>query len=368
VANLKTLVLKNFRNHDLLQLRFGEGINLILGKNAQGKTNILESIYFLGEGKSFRANDHRDVIKWGEEDCTIEAELEKASGKDNSFAYLGRGGKAFKLNGKKKRSATGLNVVLFVPQDIIIFRNQPTERRNYLNNLLSGIDQLYRAIYKEYSRAVTQRNKILRESAEKGYHDVPEEIEVWNRLLVEKGTEVIIKRKSWIDQINRMLPGIYGYMGGVGAEAELVYRPKVQAKTFNKDDISQEFVKRLKEREELEMIRGTTLVGPHRDDWSASISGRDLKHYGSQSQMRVMALSLKVVELRLKKELLRETPLLLLDDVISELDESSAQKLLGFVNEIGGQVFLTTTDQEGVLENLGPDVNIYTVSQESWKL
>jgi len=362
VTNVRTLILRNYRNHETLSLHFGDGINLIVGRNAQGKTNILESIYLLGKGRSFRAQDHRDMVKWGENGCVVEAEIEKRGGKSLAAAYLSDDQKAFKLDGKKKRVIPGIPVVLFVPQDITLFRELPQIRRNYLNDFISALDPSYRAAYREFSRTLTQRNRVLKEGMDGCWDDISTELEVWSDRLVERGTEVMLKREEWIRRINVLLPQVYSYMGGVGDEPEVQYRANINPKKFAKGEIREEFYRGLDEREELERIRGVTLVGPHRDDWSAKVGGRDIRHYGSQSQMRIMALSLKVSELELIKGALGEAPLLLLDDVISELDEVSAERLLSFVREMEGQVFITSTDKENVMRSLPKGVNVLSVS------
>lgn len=361
MTNLKKLILTNFRNHESLSLHFVDGINLIVGKNAQGKTNILESIYFLGKGRSFRASDHRDIIKWGMKESRVEALVETKGSNSRAFAQFSGNEKTFKLNGKKKR-VVGMEVVLFVPQDITIFRDQPGDRRNYLNNFISDLDKFYKALNFEYQKIVTQRNRILKEIVERREAEFSSQLEVWNESLIEKGTEIILKRKFWIDRINEILPETYHYMGGIGNNAKVVYEPNLEIKLFTREMVKNSFREKLDRKKDLEFIRGITLAGPHRDDWSAAINGYNLKAYGSQSQMRMMALSVKVVEMKLKREILREPPLLLLDDVISELDDVSAKRLLAFVGEVKGQVFLTTANEESVTKEIDSQAKIFNIS------
>lgn len=363
MARIRSLILKNFRNHEIVTLHFGDGINLIVGRNAQGKTNILESIYMLGRGKSFRAGDHRDVIKWGYEDCFIEAEICKDLGSDKLAAFLSGTEKAFKINGK--RGSKGIQVVLFVPQDIMLFRDTPGVRRTYLDDFISNLDNGYKTNLREYTKILSQRNRILKDWNEPGRAKLDDQLVVWTERLVAEGVKLMIKRFYWFNELNSLLPSIYSYMGGVGGEPKLISFSNVEATDFSdSEEIKKAFLKRLGEREQLEKIRGVSLVGPHRDDWSATVSGNDLKMYGSQSQMRMMALSLKVAELKLMKELFGESPVLLLDDVISELDEISSVKLVEYVRGIDGQVFITTTSEGRLVEDLGDGIKIYEIMDE----
>lgn len=359
MAQLKFLNLKNFRNHKDLSLNFGEKINLILGNNARGKTNILESIYFLSRGRSFRAKDSNELIMWGEAGCKIEAAIERACGKDNAFIEIEDGEKRFRLNGKNKRNA-GVGIVLFVPADIMIFRALPQVRRDYLDDIISPMDKEYETILKSYSRIVTQRNRILRDAQEIGFDRVRHQLDGWDEQLISQGTALTLRRARWIGQIGQDLAEVFTSMGGVGVNAQIEYLPYVAG--GNASEVEEIFRQLLAEKEDIERVRGATVVGPHRDDWTARIADKDIRSYGSQGQMRVMALSLKVIEMMLLKEVLGETPILLLDDVISELDETSAARLLKFVQEMEGQVFITSTDQSVFKNADGREVSVFSVS------
>lgn len=359
MTTIKSLVLKNYRNHQTLSLRFGERVNLIVGGNARGKTNILESIYFLGRGRSFRSQDYREIIAWGKADCRIEARLEKLGRESSALAYLDGGRKVFKLDGKKRRSAAEVGVVMFAPQDISIFVDLPQERRRYLNELISGLDKSYRLSYGEYARTLNHRNRVLKEGFSRGSGPAADELGVWNERLLESGVPVVVKRKRWIDEVNTLLPRMYGYMGGVGSQAEVCYRVSFDPGGFGEGEIRASFAKELKEREELERIKGVTLTGPHRDDWSARVSGHELKSGGSQGQMRIVAIALKMAELALIEQIFGDTPVLLLDDVTSELDKESVGRLLNFVGGLEGQVFITSTHQGRLVKNLGHETKVF---------
>jgi len=349
VASLKSLVLTNYRNHSSVSLQFGDSINIIVGGNAQGKTNILESIYFLGRGRSFRSKDHKDLVSWGEDLFRIDAEFQKKEGKSRATAYIDDNRRVIKVDGKKKR-ITGLNVILFVPQDITIFRDSPNERRRFIDDFFSGIDEDYRSILREYNRVLLQRNRILKLFEERDYDEIQEELEVWTDRLVSIGSRLIQKREEWIERLNLLLPDMYRYMGGVGKSAEMRYLPNV---------LPDNFAEKLEAKEDIELIKGVTMYGPHRDDWSIDIEDMDVRAYGSQGQMRVTVLAIKMVELYLMKERFGESPVLMLDDVISELDKESSKKLLDFVSKMSSQVFITSTDHQILADNLAINARLF---------
>lgn len=360
---VKSLFLTNYRNHRSLALQFGNSVNLIVGGNAQGKTNILESIYFLGRGRSFRSQDSNELISWGEAEGRIEAVVEKIEGIDRARASLSGSHRVLELNGKRKRDL-GVSVVLFVPQNITIFRDLPSERRRYLNEFIFGLDDIYRNSYRSYVKVLAHRNRILKIGQDEGWERVEEEQEIWNEKLIFHGVEVTISRKKWVDRINDRIEDIYWQMGGVGKGVKIEYLPHIreEGKSVELREIYKE---RLDARKELERIRGVSLVGPHRDDWKASVEGSGLKASGSQGQMRVMAIALKMVELELTNIEKGRPPILLLDDVISELDGASTEKLLQFVARMDGQVFITSTEEDLLIRRFKDQAKIFTVTKEN---
>lgn len=364
---VKSLTLTNYRNHQSLTLQFGDRINLLIGNNAQGKTNILESIYLLGRGKSFRTQDVKDVIAWGRDDCRVEACLKRACGPSLAVLCIDDEKRTTKMDGKK-RTAAGFGVVLFVPRDIAIFRAEPQERRLYIDEFIKGLDIGYSRLVRDYKRTLSQRNRILKDGLETGFGVVESELRIWTERLIDHGTEVVLKRARWIYEINDRLPQIYSLMGGVGDNIKIEYIVSFSVERFSKDHIMDAFNNRLREKEKLEKIRGVTLVGPHRDDWVASVEGSELKSFGSQGQMRVAAISLKMVELALSKSLRGESPILLLDDVASELDDNASGRLLEFIDQQDGQVIMTSTNQERLVKSLAAGAKIFQVSknQDLW--
>lgn len=341
---IRKLNLTNFRNHQILSLEFGEGINLILGGNAEGKTNIIESIYLLGVGKSFRVGDHRDVIGWGGRECIIEGEFWKTEGVSRAICRLNEGLRTYKVDGKRSVPGRPAGIVLFAPHDVGIFRASPSERRSWLDDAMFQTRRGYGAVFKEYERTLLQRNCLLKEGMEKGWSGVERGLAAWTERLVRSGTALINERISWLQGLNAILPEMYINMGGVGGGLEIEYQ--VHFSTDGSIVTEQEYYRALSERSDLERLKGVTLAGPHRDDWSAKVGGRDIKYYGSQGQMRTAALSMKAAEAELLKDVTGETPILLLDDIVSELDQAARGKLLGFVSRAGGQIFITSTSDD----------------------
>lgn len=361
---INSLNLSNYRNHKFLNLDFHKGLNLIVGGNAQGKTNILEAVYFLGRGRSFRTNDPKELIHWDYQSLRIEATHVNESGKNNLVAYVDNYGKTFKKDGKKKRSGVGLNVILFVPGNISIFRDSPKERRCFLDEVITGLDSAYCVYLREYVKVLMNRNRLLKKGLEFGFNSIEKELVIWTDQLVDIGLKLVIKRKEWIGRINRDLSGLYKYMGGVGENVEVKYLPDID-KELTGEDAKLLFCKNLEAKASLERIRGITLVGPHRDDWAVFLKGMDMKSFASQGQMRVMALTLKVAELNLHNEIFNSAPILMLDDVISELDFSSTTKLIKFVSLMKGQVFITTTNEESFIKRLGGNPKIFCIENSN---
>lgn len=355
MSEIILLNLEGFRNHHASSLGFGNGLNFIFGGNAQGKTNILESIYLLIKGKSFRTNDHREMISWGRDFGRIEASVKKKGGFSSATAMINEKEKTFRLDGKGVRKRADMGVVLFVPEETMLFKGAPQLRREYFDGFFGDLDGLYRAICGEYYRVLRARNALLKGIAESDRDDVATEMEVWDTRLVETGTDLIIKRMEWSSRINGELPGMYTIMGGVGSGAQLVYLCSLAGEGLDRNRVRAAFIQKLGERREIEILSGSTVVGPHRDDWTALIAGRDIRAFGSQGQMRVMVLGLKAVEFKMKGEKYDEPPVVLLDDVLSELDAPSADRLLKFIGELNGQVIITSTEKIEDLNGIGPN-------------
>lgn len=343
---LRKLTLNNYRNHDSVTMVFGDGLNLIVGGNAKGKTNILESIYFLSKGRSFRTQEMDDIVMWGAERCSVEGEFVSSSGSSIAQALIEGGEKVLAVDGKKKRSA-GVGVVLFIPEDITIFRGSPTDRRGFLDELISGVDGIYLKNLREYQRLLSHRNAILKEGQLCGWANVEGQLAVWTERLIDSGERLIKKRLEWIGEINKLVGKTYFFMGGYGRELSLRYFINtLSGREYQGEDIKAALEFAMNEKEELDRIRGSTNAGPHRDDWTLFVNERDIRSFGSQGQMRMGVIALKMVEIELHKSVLGEVPVLLLDDVISELDGPCADKLLQFVNNLDGQVFITSTDPD----------------------
>ena len=330
----KELVLTDFRNVQHQVVSFSPEINFLIGPNAQGKTNFIESIYFLAHGKSFRTKDHRDLIRWGCEEGRIELSLEMEEGEDQVISKLNLEKKEVYKNDKKTTgNIKTLFVVLFAPEEILVIKGSPHGRRQYIDTLLSKLSPSYFKTLKNYQRVVVQKNKLLKseEIEEKKKREL---LETWEGPLVDLGGELIRQRREWLERFNRFVGNRYDDISRVPSFASLEYCPEVE-------ENGESFQKRIQEKRELELILKRALVGPHLDDYSATVCQKELKHFGSQGEARTFSLSLKLAEVDLIKEIHERQPILLLDDVVSELDEERNNYLFHYLENFSGQVIVT---------------------------
>lgn len=329
---LKTLQLQNFRNYSKRSFEFSPQVTLIVGPNAIGKTNILEAIYQLSTGKSFRAEEERELIKEGQEVARISSdELEIIWDRRERFA------KHYRNNGVPKRQMDfvgNLRAVLFSPADIEIVADSPSTRRKYLDLVLTQVFKDYRVAAHIYERALRQRNRLLRGARDQGLgaRDISDRLKYWDGLLVTNGKIIHDRRKEYL----RFL-GELGDLRGHIFPINLHYDHSI---------ISEE---RLKRYALEEVGAATTLVGPHRDDFIIKGLGargqgleRDIRIFGSRGEQRMATFELKLGELAFVKEKIRENPILLLDDVFSELDHKNRHLLLEVIPK--QQTIMTTTD------------------------
>ena len=334
---LRYLQLQNFRNFSKKELKFPPETTLIIGPNTSGKTNILEAIYLLATGKSFRAGVEKEMISYGKELARIKGGIKDKEGKENLEIVLTTGQvagervakKRYLINGVGKRMMDfvgKLRCVLFGPEDLEIIVNSPSIRRDYLNSVLEQVDRDYRRASLSYQKGLRQRNKLLEQIREEGR---PRSVLFfWDKLLIENGKIITQKRKEFIEFINEQ-PELFGKM----------------RLTYDKSIISPE---RLARYEKQELAAGVTLVGPHRDDFRVGLKEgekkrvRDLHIYGSRGEQRVAVFSLKLAELEFMVEKTEERPVLLLDDIFSELDHAHRKRLLEVIPK--QQTIITTTD------------------------
>ena len=332
---VKSLKLKNFRNNDLLDLEFDSETNIFYGDNAQGKTNILESIYLTGTTKSHRGTKDRDLIKFGEEEAHIETVVEKQGVPFKIEIHLKKNSpKGIAINKIPIKRASELfgiiNIVFFSPEDLNIIKNGPSERRRFIDIELAQLDKVYLNDLSNYNRIVNQRNKLLKDIFER--KDLLETLDIWDMQLVQYGNRVIERRKIFIEQMNEIIEKVHGKLTGGKENLKLVYEPGTGIY-----DLETALFK----NRERDIRMKSTSVGPHRDDICFMSNEIDIRKFGSQGQQRTAALSLKLSEIELVKKVIHDTPILLLDDVLSELDKNRQNYLLDSIRDI--QTLITCT-------------------------
>ena len=335
---VKSLKLKNYRNYDLLNLEFDECTNIFYGDNAQGKTNILESVYLTGTTKSHRGTKDRDLIKFGQEEAHIETIVEKRGVPFKIDIHLKKNSpKGIAINKIPIKRASELfgiiNIVFFSPEDLNIIKNGPAERRRFMDLELAQLDKVYLNDLSNYNRIVNQRNKLLKDMYDR--KDLLETLDIWDIQLVTYGNRVMERRKLFIKQMNDIIGNVHEKLTGGKERIELIYEAGI------KNDNFEDALLRNRERD---MRMKSTSVGPHRDDICFMCGDMDIRRFGSQGQQRTAALSLKLAEIELVKQEINDTPILLLDDVLSELDKHRQNYLLDSIRDI--QTLITCTGVE----------------------
>ena len=332
---IKQLKLKNFRNYEQLNLELDPSTNIFYGDNAQGKTNILESIYLCGTTKSHRGTKDRDLIKFDQEESHIELIVEKKGIPFQIDFHLKKNSpKGIAINKIPIRKASELfgiiNIVFFSPEDLNIIKNGPSERRRFIDLELAQLDKVYLSDLSNYNRIVNQRNRLLKDVCDR--KDLLQTLDIWDMQLLNYGKKIIKSRKVFIEQINEIVEKIHKKLTGEKEHLRILYEPNISIDDFEKT--------LLKNRERDIKLKSTS-VGPHRDDICFMTDEIDIRKFGSQGQQRTAALSLKLSEIELVKKIIKDTPILLLDDVLSELDKHRQNYLLDSISDI--QTLITCT-------------------------
>ncbi len=348
---IENIKLNNFRNYNQLDLELNKHINVIFGDNAQGKTNILEAIFLCSFGKSFRTQKEKEMIKFDEDKATVEIFFKKKD-RDGKIKIEIGDKKQIAVNGVKIKKLSELlgniNIVLFTPDDINIFKSGPANRRKFLDMMIGQLRPNYVYNLNMYLKTIEQRNNYLRQIKEE---NKPEEmLEIWEENLAEYGEKVYNYRKLYMEKILNKINGIHSKITDAKEELKIEYI----SDCFNKE----EYLKLLKSRRKLDIIKGFTTKGIHRDDFVIYINDKEVNIYGSQGQNRTVVLSLKLAELKVIFEEIGEYPILLLDDFMSELDEKRRSNFLSNIENT--QVILTGTEKID-LPNL--EYNLYNVKK-----
>ena len=335
--------LSNFRNYDSLSLELDDKTNILYGKNAQGKTNVLEAIYLCSTTKSHRSSKDAELIKFENNEGHIKLFINKKGREYRIDIHLRKNkSKGIAINGipiKKASELFGIfNVIFFSPEDLDIIKNGPAERRRFVDMELCQLDKIYVYNLTNYNKIIAQRNKLLKDIYFKP--ELKQTLDVWDGQLAQYGSKIIERRTNFIEKINEIIKPIHKQLTGGLEDINIVY---------NKNCEAEDLLRRLEENRDRDIKYKSTSIGPHKDDLLFFNDDKNIRIYGSQGQQRTIALSLKLAELELVKNLINDTPVLLLDDVLSELDSERQNHLLNSIDDI--QTIITCTGLDEFIEN-----------------
>ena len=339
---INNIKLNNFRNYNKKEINLHENINVFFGENAQGKTNIIEAIFLCSIGKSFRTKKEKELIKFNEERTLVEINYEKSDRTGNIKIEIGEKKQVY-LNGIKIKKLSELlgniNVVIFTPDDINILKGGPENRRKFLDIMISQLRPNYMHILSLYNKTLEQRNNYLKQiKTEKKDENL---LDIWDEKLIDYGVKIYEYRKEFLEKIINKIKNIHKGITDGKEEIEIEYISDAMTR--------QNFINELKSRRKLDIIKGHTTKGIHRDDFIIYINKKEVGHFGSQGQNRTAMLSLKLSELQVIYDDIGEYPILLLDDFMSELDSKRRESFLNNIKDI--QVIITCTEKLR-LENL----------------
>ena len=356
---LKKISLTNFRNYDNLDLEFDKNINIFIGNNAQGKTNILESIYVLSISKSHRINKDFFLIK---DNCLftkIHGEIINYDNLNEFEILINKKGKRVSINSNPFRKISeylsNINTIMFCPDDLEIIKGTPSERRYFLNSSLSQFYSDYSLKLSKYNKLLKNRNEYLKntEKIDKIY------LKILTDKLINLNVDLIIYRRNYINEINKYIVKIY---------KNLTNKDKISIKydsfinnDINEKNIKQEIQEKFDRVLENEIFQRTTLLGIHKDDFSIYIDDVKINNYGSQGQQRISILCLKLAEIDIYKEKFNKKPIILLDDIFSELDSEKKENIIKYINS-DMQVFITSTDLNNIDEKITKNADIFYVN------
>ena len=336
---IQSIKLQNFRNYENLDLSFDPKTNILYGDNGQGKTNVLEALYLTGTTKSHRGTKDKDIIQFGYDEGHIEISVLKNGINHVIDMHLKKNSpKGIAINKipiQKASECFGLvNFVFFSPEDLSIIKAGPSTRRRFIDLELSQLDKIYLNNISNYYRVIHQRNSLLKEISKDS--SLLDTLDVWDMQLVEFGKKIIARREKFIEDLNHIIVNKHLQLTGEKEELKIKYDKNVSSENFEKENLNSR---------EKDIRMKNTSVGPHRDDLSFLSNGIDLRHFGSQGQQRTAALSLKLSELELVKVTIKDTPILLLDDVLSELDKNRQHYLLESIGDIQTMITCTGLDE-----------------------
>ena len=340
---IKSIDLKNFRNYDIEHIDFDENTNIFYGDNAQGKTNVLEAVFISGTTKSHKGSKDSEIIRFNENESHIKTIISRNDIDYRIDMHIKKNrSKGIAINGvpvKKSLDLFGIvNIIFFSPEDLNIIKNGPSGRRKFMDMELCQLNKIYANSLINYNKALENRNKLLKDIGIRP--DLRDTLDIWDEQFVRYGSEIILKRREFIEKLNSIIDPVHYKLSGEKERLKISYENSVDEKNF-RDEL-------LKYRDK-DIRMKITEKGPHRDDIIFMINGIDIRKYGSQGQQRTTALSLKLAEIELVKEITGDSPVLLLDDVLSELDSNRQNHLLNSIN--GVQTIITCTGLDEFINN-----------------
>lgn len=366
--HIEQIQLKNYRNYEQLDISFDDKINVIIGENAQGKTNLMEAIYVLAFTKSHRTPRERELIQWEKDFSKIDGRIKKRNQSVPLEIIISSKGKKAKLNRLEQRRLSdyigAMNVVMFAPEDLTLVKGPPQIRRRFIDMELGQIQPRYIYHLGQYQKILKQRNQLLKQMQMKHNPDLTM-LDVLTDQLIEHAATLLERRFVFLDLLRKWARPIHHGISRELEDLEIRYSSTIEvSEDANKEKIGNIYHAKFQDIKTKEIERGTTLVGPHRDDLLFDVNGKDVQTYGSQGQQRTTALSVKLAEIELIYQEIGEYPILLLDDVLSELDDFRQSHLL---NTIQGKVqtFVSTTNVDGINHDTLKQAELFRVSNGS---
>lgn len=359
---IESIELSDYRNYEKLNIKFDKKLNILFGDNAQGKTNILESIYLCGTNKSHRGSKDAEIIRFGMDESHIKMYFNKDGISNRVDMHLKKGkAKGIAYNGIPLRKASELfgkiNIIFFSPEDLNIIKNGPAERRKFIDMELSQIDKIYMNNLINYNKVLNQRNKLIKDINYSSDKMLSDTLDIWDDQLIKYGSNIIEGRYEFIENLNDIIREIHWKLSGEKEEIKLKYEPNVKC---------DEFERKIQENRGRDIKYKTTHCGPHRDDIGFYINEIDVRKFGSQGQQRTSALSLKLSEIELVKKMIDDVPVLLLDDVLSELDSKRQNQLIKSLEGI--QTVVSCTGLDEFVENNVNSARVYRISNGTSEL
>lgn len=360
---IEHLKLTNFRNYSSLELDFDDNVNIIIGDNGKGKTNILESIYVLSLTKTNRYGIEDNLIKFNEEIAKIEGIIRRDGLIKKQEVHLTKKKKQIFINNKEMRRIrdyiSNFCVISFTPEDLEIVKGSPNIRRNMINIDISQLHNNYISYLNEFNQIIKIRNEYLKKMNLDGNSDI-RYLDVVNSSMIDKALKIYEYRYDFFVKINQILPKIFKKLTNLD-NLRIKYETSIDLDDFDLEKIRKNYESKINKNFKVELMQGVTLIGPHRDDFSFDLDGIDMKNFASQGQQRLAVIALKIAEIYLYKEETGEYPVLLLDDIFSEIDTKKRNKIINFLlKDI--QTIITTTDINDIEEDLVKNATVFKVN------